>query len=287
MDHFETRWRLKNGVELYAQGWQPETDAKAVVCLVHGLNEHSSRYTHVAAALNRAGYAVLAFDHHGHGRSGGMRGHIPSSSIFLESLDCLLREAEQMYPGKPRFLYGHSLGGIVVLYYTLSRKPALAGVIATSAGLRTALEEQKFKIALTRWLSPFLPKLSIPTGLDPTQLSRDPQVVKAYINDPLVEKHATLGLARSALEAIQYVFEHAHEFHLPLLLMHGDHDRIAYPRGSQEFASLVHSPCTLKLWEGFYHETHNEPEKDQVLAYVIAWLDNQWSDYQQRSNLIE
>jgi alpha-beta hydrolase superfamily lysophospholipase len=275
MNHFEMRWRLEDGVELYAQGWQPDAEPKAVVCLVHGLNEHSSRYAHVAAALNQAGYAVLAFDHHGHGLSGGLRGHIPSSSIYLESLDCLLQEAAQRYAGKPRFLYGHSLGGILVLYYTLSRKPVLAGVIAASAGLRTALEEQKFKIMLTKWLSPILPKLSIPTGLDPNQLSRDPEVVKAYIKDPLVEKHATLGLARSTLKAIQYTFEHAHEFHLPLLLMHGDHDQIAYPRGSQEFASLVHSSCTLKLWEGLYHETHNEPEKDQVLAYVISWLDDQ------------
>lgn len=275
MDHFEMRWRLKNGVELFAQGWQPDANAKAVVSLVHGLNEHSSRYAHVAAALNQAGYAVLAFDHHGHGRSGGARGHIPSSSVFLESLDLLLQEAEQRFPGKVRFLYGHSLGGIVVLYYTLSRQPALAGVIATSAGLRTALEEQKFKAALTKWLSPFLPKLSIPTGLDPGQLSRDPEIVAAYMRDPLVENQATLGLARSALEAIQYVFNHAREFQLPLLLMHGDHDRIAYPRSSQEFASLVRSPCTLKIWEGLYHETHNEPEKDQVLAYVISWLDEQ------------
>ena len=178
MNHFEMRWRLEDGVELYAQGWQPDAEPKAVVCLVHGLNEHSSRYAHVAAALNQAGYALLAFDHHGHGRSGGLRGHIPSSSIYLESLDCLLQEAAQRYEGKPRFLYGHSLGGILVLYYTLSRKPVLAGVIAASAGLRTALEEQKFKITLTKWLSPILPKLSIPTGLDPNQLSRDPQAFR-------------------------------------------------------------------------------------------------------------
>lgn len=274
MKTFETQWQTQDGLKLFARRWEPEGEPKGVVCLVHGLNEHSGRYSHVAEALTGAGYAVLAFDLRGHGRSGGQRGHIPSSEAYLQDVDLLLQEAGQRYGDKPRFLYGHSLGGIVVLFYTLRRKPTLNGVIATSPGLRTALEEQKIKIWLTKLLAPLFPTLSMPTGLIADQISRDPQVVANYVNDPLVERQATLGLARSSLEAIRYVFEHGREFHLPLLIMHGDQDKIAYLRGSQEFAALIPPErCTLKVWPGLYHETHNEPEKNEVLAYLITWLD--------------
>ena len=124
MQHIEFTQQAPDGVQFYFQGWQPETPPKAVVCLVHGLGEHSGRYAHVAAALNDAGYALLGFDLRGHGKSGGPRGHTPSYETLMDDIGRLLAEAAQRYPGQPQFLYGHSLGGNLVLNYALRRKPA-------------------------------------------------------------------------------------------------------------------------------------------------------------------
>ena len=132
MQHIEFTQQAPDGIQFYFQGWQPETPPKAVVCLVHGLGEHSGRYAHVAAALNDAGYALLGFDLRGHGKSGGPRGHTPSYETLMDDIGRLLAEAAHRYPGRPQFLYGHSLGGNLVLNYALRRKPGIGGVVATS-----------------------------------------------------------------------------------------------------------------------------------------------------------
>jgi acylglycerol lipase len=277
MKHYESSWMAKDGLETYFQGWEPEKSPQAVVCLVHGLGEHSGRYVHVADHLTAAGFAVITMDLRGHGKSAGARGHAGSSDIFLNDIDRLIEEAEARYPGLPRLLYGHSLGGILVLFYTLKRNPVLAGVVATSPGLRTALEKQKAKVAFSRLLASILPELSMPSGLSAADISRDPEVVRIYQNDPLVHDRASLAFAKSMFDALPWTFQHAPEFKPPLLLMHGTDDKIAFASGSQEFASLVPGDCTLKLWDGLYHETHNEPEKEQVLAFLVDWLQSKLS----------
>jgi acylglycerol lipase len=283
MKHFESSWKANDGLETYFQGWEPEITPQAVVCLVHGLGEHSGRYVHVADHLTAAGFAVLTMDLRGHGKSAGARGHITSSDNFLDDIERLLKEAEVRYPSKPRFLYGHSLGGILVLFYTLKRKPELAGVVATSSGLRTALEKQTVKVAFSRLLAAFLPELSMPSGLNAADISRDPEVVHIYQNDPLVHDRASMAFAKAIFDALPWTFQHAPEFKPPLLLIHGTEDKIAFASGSQEFASLVPGDCTLKLWDSLYHETHNEPEKEQVLAFTIDWLQNKLQLYRARN----
>lgn len=274
MNHTEYEVQSTDGIHFFFQSWAPEANRKAVVCLVHGLGEHSGRYAHVAQALTHAGYVMLAFDQRGHGRTSGKRGHSPNVHRLAEDIDLLLEQAGRLYPDLPRFLYGHSMGGLLVLYYTAARKPALTGAVASGPGLRTALEQQKLKVILSRTLGGILPEVSISTGLDATQISRDPAVVQKYLADPLVHSVATFGLAVSLLDAIQGAFEGAGQLELPLLLMHGRQDQIAYARGSEEFASLAPN-ATLQLWDGMYHEVHNEPEKEQVLAYLINWLNAQ------------
>lgn len=119
------------------------------------------------------------------------------------------------------------------------------------------------------------PGICMPTGLDAEQISRDPEVVRRYKSDPLVHDQASAALAKYTLEMIPWIFEHAPEFNLPLLIMHGTADKIAYSWGSEELASKIGQNCTLKLWDGPYHEPHNEPEKDQVLRFMTAWMESQ------------
>jgi len=282
MGHHEFTLPSGDGLVLYAQGWDPQADSQAMVCLVHGLGEHSGRYQHVAKAFNDAGYSVLTFDLRGHGKSGGPRGHTPSEEAYLADIDCLMQTAAQHYPGKPRFLYGHSLGGLLVLFYTLRRCPDIRGVISTSPALRTPLTEQTVKVALSKTLAPILPTVSLPTGLDARQISHDPRVIQIYQADPLVHDRATFAMGASMVRAIEWTWAHAADFPVPLLLAHGTADQITYSKGSQDFAALVKAPVTLKLWEGLKHETHNEPEQRQVLAYLVSWMDQQLSGGRER-----
>jgi alpha-beta hydrolase superfamily lysophospholipase len=272
VEHIEFSWRTSDGLDMYGQGWLPETETRGVVCLVHGLGEHSGRYAHVGAVLTNACYALLSFDLRGHGRSGGARGHSISYDALMDDIAHLLDEAKARYPGLPCFLYGHSLGGGLALNYALRRKPKLAGVVASGPWLRLAFEPPKIQISLARMMNRVYPAFSQANGLDVRGLSHDPQVVRDYVQDPLVHNKITARLAIVMLDAGQWALEHAAEFSLPLLLVHGGADRLTSALGSREFAQKVRGDCTLKIWDGLYHETHNEPQKDEVLTYITAWL---------------
>lgn len=273
MSHIEFTTSSPDNIPFYFQGWQTETPAKAVVCLVHGLGEHSGRYAHVAEALNAAGYTLFGFDLRGHGKSGGARGHTPTYDVLMDDIGRLLDEAAARYPDRPRFLYGHSLGGNLVLNYGLRCKPAIAGVISTSPGLRVTNPLPPLQIALARVMNKLQPGMQIANGLALDGLARDPEVIRAYTHDPLVHNKISVRLATGMLDAGEWAIVHAAEFPLPLLLVHGTADKLTSARATEEFAAKVPAGrCTLKLWEGFYHETHNEPEKAEVLAYMVNWL---------------
>ncbi len=276
MKTFEWKWKSADGLEMFARGWAPEGNPKGAVCLVHGLGEHIGRYEHVGAAFAAAGYALLGFDLRGHGQSGGRRGHAPSLEAFFNDIDDFVRGAEARYPSAPRFLYGHSLGGLLSLSYGLSRKVNVHGMIVSSPGLRTAIHEQKSKLILAKLLGSIAPTITLASELATEHLSRDPHVVRDYVNDPLVHDRITTGFGRAGLKATDLAFERAAQFPVPLLLVYCSADQIAFPRGSEEFARLVpQGRVTLKRYEGLYHEPHNEPEKAEVLKDYVQWLDEQ------------
>lgn len=267
---------MNDDVTFYMQGWEPEGKPKAIVCLIHGLGEHTGRYVHVGDVLNKAGYALFGFDLRGHGQTGGRRGHIPSLDVALQDIDQFIGFQKQNNPGLPIFLYGHSLGGLLALTYAIQYHEGLQGVIVTGSALRSALQEQKGKIMMARILGALAPAMTIPSGLDATAISRDQKVVDTYVNDPLVHDKTSLGLGKTALTAIDLCFARAKEFTPPLLIMHGKMDRLTYPSGSEDFAKLAgetNKDVTLKLWDGLYHEIHNEPEQAEVFKMMIEWMD--------------
>ena len=272
MQHQELNWSSRDGLQLFAQLWQPETEPRAVVCLVHGLGEHSGRYGHLAAALGTIDCALLGFDLRGHGRSPGRRGHTPAYEALLDDIAVLLEQAEQRFPDRPRFLYGHSMGGGLVLNYGLRRRPQLAGVIATGPALLPGFEPSPVVVASARIMNKLWPGLLMNNQLDLKFLSKDPQVVAAYKADPLVHDRLSARLGHLVLETGPWALEHAAEFSLPLLLMHGSEDGLTSPAGTRQFAERVPGDCTCRVWEGLYHEIHNEPEQDQVFAVILDWL---------------
>lgn len=279
MKHQKLTWKTYDGLDIFAQYWEPTVlQPKAVVCLVHGLGEHSSRYAHVAEAFEREGFVLFTSDLRGHGRSRGPRGHISSIEDFMMDIDVLLEQAGARFAGLPLFLYGHSLGGIQVLHYGLLRKPKVKGVIATGPGLHTALEKQALKVAVAKVLGTLMPGVSLASGLDPKSISRDEKVVRAYINDPLVHDKISLGFGKIMLGVNHWTLRHAGDFPLPLLLMHGEKDVLAFPSSSIEFAAPLKGNCTLVLWEGAYHEIHNEPEQVEVFKTMTQWMNDRLRD---------
>jgi len=274
MKHRELTWKSNDGLDLFGQVWEPDVvSPRAVVCLVHGLGEHSSRYAHVAEALGKEGFVFFTFDLRGHGRSGGARGHISSIEDFMNDIDMLLKQAQTAYPALPLLLYGHSLGGILALHYGLKRKPNVKGIIATSPGLHTALEKQPVKIFMAKLLGSLMPTSTLASGLETNAISRDKAVVQAYVNDPLVHDRISLGFGKIMLGVTKWTLENAGEFPVPLLLLHGKNDEIAYFSSSTEFAAALKDRSTLVLWDGAYHELHNEPEKAEVFKTMMMWMD--------------
>ena len=276
MKTFEAKFEGNDGISFYVQGWEPDSQPKAVVVLVHGLGEHTGRYIHVGKALTDAGYVLVGFDLRGHGKSGGARGHFPSLDVVTQDIRQFFQFVSQRYPNLPQFFYGHSLGGLLSPAYAVQNKAALKGVLVTGSALRSALQEQKAKIAMANILGTLMPAMTIPSGLDATTISRDKAVVDKYVHDPLVHDKTSLGLGKSALTAIDICFARARDFAYPLLIMHGKADKLTYASGSADFARLAgekNKNVTLKIWDGLYHEIHNEPEQAEVFKVMIEWLD--------------
>lgn len=273
MTHEEFEKKSFDGLILYFQAWIPDAPIKGVIILVHGLGEHSGRYTHWAKLFNQASYALITYDLRGHGKSDGQRGHVKSFEEYFKDTDLLIKEARERFHGTPLFLYGHSLGGLIVADYVLNRKPKLNGVIVSALSNRTSLQEQKGKVILSKLLGTVVPRMTIATGLIPSTICRDPDVVSAYVNDPLVHGKVTVGWGKAALQMIARIEQHAGEWKLPVLIMHGELDGLGYPEGSKFFASKINGDCTLKIWPGLFHEVHNEPEKETVFNFLSEWLE--------------
>jgi alpha-beta hydrolase superfamily lysophospholipase len=257
---------------LYARSWKPE-NPKAVVVLVHGHGEHINRYQHVAEAFTGAGYALQGFDLRGHGQSAGQRGHTPAYDNLMEDIADFIADAQKRYPGLPVFLYGHSMGGNQVINYVLRFPQGLKAVIATGPWLKLAFDPPAFQAWMAKVINGLAPAMSFDSTLDQSFLARDPEVVRKYATDPLVHPKISARLVNGISDNGLWALEHAAELKIPMLLMHGSGDKITSAPASQEFAKKAGQLVTLRIWDGFYHEIHNEPEKAEVLKVMVDWLD--------------
>lgn len=272
MKTFESGWQNKDGTKFYVLGWEPDKKPKAVVYLVHGLGEHIGRYAHIGEAFSKAGYALVGFDARGHGKTSGPRGHTPSYDALMDDIADFLAQMDLRYPGLPPFLYGHSMGGNEAINFALRRKPNLAGVIATGPWLKLAFDPPAMQVALGRMMNNIAPGFTQKSGLETAALSHDPNVVDAYVNDPLVHDKISARMFTAMYESGLWALDHAAEFPLPLLLMHGTADRIISEEASRQFAERAGKNVTWHAWGGLYHEIHNEPEKAEVIRVMIEWI---------------
>jgi len=271
----EGKLASSSGIPIFYREWKPEREeTKAVICLVHGMGEHSGRYEHVAEQMTGNGLAVLALDQQGHGRSGGKRGHIHSLQSAISDVAALIQEAERLYADRPVFLYGHSMGGNIVLNCVLRLKPRLQGVIVSSPWLKLAFEPPAVKRWLGQIASRVMPKLQQQTGLIASDLFRPGyDKAPAIEGDPLNHTCITAGTYFSVLAGGEWALSHAAErLQVPMLLLHGTDDRVTSYRASVLLAERLGESCTWLSWNGGYHELHNDTDGEQVITSIMEWV---------------
>jgi acylglycerol lipase len=273
MKHEEGFFQGSRGVRIYQQSWLPDGEPKAVLLIVHGLGEHCGRYSNVVSHLVPLGYALYGLDHVGHGKSEGSREYVERFEDFTDTLDAYRAMVTQAQPGKPVVLYGHSLGGLIGTFYLLDRQAGLAGALLSAPLSRVPENVSALTITMGRVLARVAPKAGL-LPVDPTGVSRDPAVVQAYVNDPLVFHGKTSArLAAEMLRAMQRVTAEAAKITLPVLIFQGSADRLVNPGDARFLYNAVTSADkTLKVYEGLYHEAHNEPECATVLHDMEVWL---------------
>ena len=265
--------KLSNGQILRGFIKSPGENLRAVVIFVHGRGEHIQRYSNWAGLFNEVMIGFAGVDLPGHGRSEGKRGHIKSYALTDEMINTLLNECRKTFPGVPLFLYGHSLGGGIVLDYLVRNDPKVRGAIVTSPWLKLAFKPEESMVKLATMMRNIFPALIIPAGLVVEHLSHDQKVVDAFKNDPLNHNKTSLSLFHSAVSAASNALKNAASLNKPLLLMHGTDDHICSAEGSREFASKT-KMAELKLWDGGYHELHNDLFRHEVFNYIINWINS-------------
>mgnify|MGYP001074965513 CR=1 FL=1 len=276
MAHHTYQLTASDGIKLFAQAWMTEITPKALVLLLHGMGEHSSRYAHVGQAFSQAGFHLFTFDRRGHGRSEGLRGYTPSGQQLMDDITLNLDHARSVTgSAMPAFIYGHSQGGVEALYYGLSCEPSLSGFIVTSPGLDLSWVNQ-VQLLVLKLLTPIFPKLSLTTGLKgQTIFTRDPVISTAGNADPLCLSKTTLRMGKTLIDIVNDIKRNANQWHYPMLMMHSSGDLAVNIQGTEEFVEAVSYPITYKRWEGLYHELHNEPEKEQVFQTIFDWFHTQ------------
>jgi alpha-beta hydrolase superfamily lysophospholipase len=265
----------KDGLSLFGRAWVSATKkSKGIIHLIHGLGEHSGRYDHIGKALAQSGYHLAAFDLRGHGLSEGPRGHSPGLSHLLDDISIFLDETKKHLGNSvPIFLYGHSMGGNLVINFGIRNSSIMKGAIVTSPALQILKPQPKIKVALANYFGKRFPRLTLKNGIERKALSRNAAIVKAYQDDVYVHDKVSARLGLDLLESGSIALKKAQQWDTPLLLMHGTADRLTSWKASKEFAQKAGDLVELIPWEDYYHELHNDFGSEKVINKMVTWLD--------------
>ena len=261
------------GVRIVYDAWSPETAPRAVVVLSHGFAEYARRYDHVALRFGQAGLATYALDHRGHGRSGGRRVRCKSMSEYAEDFHALVGIAGREHPGLPIVVLGHSMGGAVVFSYGVDHPDDYRLMVLSGPAVSMAETVSPVLAVVGKLVGAIAPGLPV-QRLDSSLVSRDPKVVAAYDNDPLVyHGPVPAGIARALLLVSETMPRRAAALSAPVLIVHGEKDGLVPADGSRRLATCVGADdVQLTIYPGLYHEVFNEPEQDRVISDVLDWV---------------
>ncbi len=268
IDPFSGVWQ---GIPVHGY-WHVPKDPKGVLVLVHGFGEHSGRYLDgVVPFFGARGFCCFGFDLVGHGRSGGKKGDCKGYDQLLHFVDTACRLARERYPKLPLLLFGHSMGGNLVLNFALRGLGKPDGMVGSSPYLRLAFKPPQWKWQLGRLLERVAPHVTVPAGLDPNGISRDPREVAAYKKDPLIHDRISPRYSFPVIAAGEWALANASKLTVPALLLHGTADPIIDPEGSRRFARATPHAKLVQI-EGGYHELHHDLDREAYFKGLDAWL---------------
>jgi alpha-beta hydrolase superfamily lysophospholipase len=261
------------GVRIVYDVWTPQAPPRAVVVLSHGLGEYARRYDHVAQCFGDAGLVTYALDHRGHGRSGGKRMLVRDISEYTADFDTLVGIATREHHGLKCIVLGHSMGGGIVFAYGVERPDNYDMMVLSGPAVAAQELVSPLMLVAAKVLGVLVPGLPV-QELDVEAISRDPAVVAAYNDDPLVyHGKVPAGVGRALLQVGETMPQRAPALTAPLLVVHGSDDRLVPVDGSRRLVECVGSTdVELKVYPGLYHEVFNEPERAQVLGDVVSWI---------------
>jgi acylglycerol lipase len=271
MHYKEHYLESKDLTKLFFRLWKPSVNPKAIICILHGLGEHSGRYEKLAEYYTSLDFAVCAIDYRGHGKASGKRGHASYKNLYTD-VETLLTEAENQVPNTPQIIYGHSFGGNIALNYLIEKQPKVAGIIITSPWMRLTFQLGFWTLLFIKVFKFLLPGLTVNNNLDPDDLSRDKHIVRQYISDPLVHSKISLLLLGSAMEYGKHLIGKGYRINVPLLLMHGTSDKITFCKSSELFVRNTGKYTTYKFWNNGFHELHNDLIKNEVFEFTANWI---------------
>ncbi len=249
--------------------------AKAAIVLVHGMGEHAMRYADsVIPAFLKHDISVISYDQFGHGNTQGKKGHNPGYEAVLDCVQIVSEKALAIFGDIPLFLYGHSMGGNVVINYVLKRKHPFKGVIATSPFLRLAFQPPSWKLAIGKILQKIAPSLTMGNELDVNAISRDAAEVQKYTDDPLVHDKISPNYSLTFMKTGEWAIENASQLSIPMLVLHGTGDQIISYKASETFVKNTNGMATLHLFDGGYHELHHDLCKQEMMAMVVNWVES-------------
>lgn len=264
-----------DGINLFFREIRPEGPIKATICLVHGLGDHSGWFKDLFDFFVLNNFAILTFDLRGHGKSEGIRGHIPSYEALMKDIDLLLNIGEKNFKDLPLFLYGHSFGGNQILNYALRRHPDIAGIIASAPWLSLYSNPSKMKLYFTFLMNKIKPSFMVDDVVNGAYLSHNPDISINQAKDPLVHNFVSASLFTNAYKAGEWAIDNASTLDIPLLLFHGDSDKITSHTASEAFIKKAPSNLTtFKSWKGLYHSLHNEISNKKIFINIIGWVNS-------------
>ncbi len=272
-----TIWFESAGAKRFGQTWLPlDQDPIALICIVHGLGEHGGRYADFADTMCQRGFGALAFDLQGHGHSPGWRGCINSFDGLMRDIVSALGRLGSLFPEKPIILYGHSMGGNLVLNYALRHyQPQPLAVIASGSFLRPKHPLSQPFMLYARILAKVLPHYCLRAPVRAEGLSRDRSQQDAYRRDELVHRRISLRLGVAIIDAGNWAIEHAQELAVPSLVLHGSADELTCPDASREFAGRSNALCQLRIFDGFLHDIHRDVGRLEVFDLLEDWIRRQ------------
>ena len=265
--------KISDGINLFVRDHSVIKSNK-VILLIHGLGEHSGRYLNLIQDFNDKNISVFTIDIRGHGKSEGKRGHSPFYEQLMSDIQYFIEHVTNKISNQKYFLYGHSMGGNLVINYSLQKDEKINGIIATSPCIKSAIKPPRIKLFIAKLFQKLIPSLTLNNEIDINGISRNLQVIEDYVNDPLNHDQLSVKLGLDIVSSGIYALENSQDIAVPMLVFHGKKDRLTSYNSSEKLVENSGSNIKFIGFKDAYHEIHNEPEKEELLRNIFDWINS-------------